>query len=205
MRRGARVPAAWLLVGVGACQLNPCVTPPPTPPSPCWTHDGGADGRACAGASEHQPNDNVSEANGLPAATCATQTFTGQLADDVDVFRTTGPPCSGSAPTATLRTTTDPNLRLCVFVACRKGKTGMQGCALPGSSPDASLLAEAMHLPEGMLGCCSDGPGGVGVPTFNCDAEYATVEPSRPDLDAYIVVDRSSGDGCAAYTIDYHF
>jgi hypothetical protein len=175
--------------------------PDPRPPSDCWVPTGAtADG--CQGPNEHEPNDDVSHANRVADATCADQSISGQASNGVDYFRTFGPRCNGQKPTVKLQPGADPSLVYCLFVSCKYGRTGRTNC---------SNGATMTHLPEGILGCCSTGPGSFDV-DMNCDGDFAWPGVPSPstiehDVTATLVVDGSSasGSGCSSYEIAYHF
>ena len=203
--RRALVALACLLGAFEATCQGSC-KPPPSISTACWQHTGPVANDCCQGDSDKEPNDNVRWANPAPDATCDTGgPITGHLGGDVDAFRVAGPRCDGPGPTATL-STTDPTIRLCMFAACYKGKTGINGC--PSGVPT--------HLPEGILGCCSDpsaSPPDGGTTTValdvNCDGDTqfgsVTLLRNKQPFVGYIVVDGASADQCSDYDVTYHF
>lgn len=192
-----------MLMAVLVCST---VTGCPDPPPPSieagpWAHDGAEETPTCTADSEIEPNGDVAKANVGGDGACSSQELRGAVADDVDVFRVGGPSCKDSFPTATLKGS-EKDTRLCVFVVCAYGRTGISNCT--GDPSEAKQLPISNYLPEGMRGCCRIGDGRVTVEA-NCDGQYALVPTAKPEWHTFFVVDRLREKACSKYSIDYHF
>lgn len=204
MTRTRGVRASLLLASLLSLTACPTKHPPPSLKAGLWTHSGSAsDDLDCSTVSEAEPNRDVAFPNLAASGACETHVLTGRVSDDVDVFRADGAACDkNSFPSATL-TTSDNDVRLCVFVVCSSGKTGLSS-ECTGDLSEAMQRPEVQHLPEGMRGCCRVGSGAVTTPA-NCDAQYSRIPTKKPNWQAYFVIDRLRGRDCTSYEVDYHF
>lgn len=200
----ARVACSVLFALLGAGCSDGCGDPPPSISSGCWAHPGGvtSDDPTCVGSSEGEPNGDLVIASSVGTGACFEQTLSGAVSSDIDVFSLGGKLCAGhDALTSTLNTDQD-DVRLCMFVACSHGKTGLSACS-GAASIAAGQPPTANHLPEGALGCCRLGQGTLNV-KVNCDEQYAPFG-AQPSWRAYFVVDRVRDNQCTPYTVAYQF
>jgi hypothetical protein len=109
-------------------------------------------------------------------------------ADDVDYFHFEGSDTFGC--TVDPSASTKQSVQVCVFVACIRGATRVNGC----NSGDPYASQAGLH------GCCVDGPGEASV-DFTC-----TLVGADDSADVYIrVEDPSASSTCESYDVDYHF
>jgi hypothetical protein len=192
---------SWLpIIAVGVLVPQAACSEPPSIEGGLWSHIGPENDLACTGTSEIEPNGDVATANVVSSGECSAHQIKGSVSNDIDVFRADGQFCDGSSPTASF--SGEKDMRLCIFVVCAHGKTGISGC--DGDKNDAGQLPVSNYLPAGMRGCCRVGPGRVTV-LPNCDGQYAVVQTTQPEWHTYFVLDRIRETSCSAYTVDYHF
>lgn len=193
---------AGLVLLTGGLLLHACKKPPPSIPSGCWTHEAASsDDLSCASETEGEPNGDLPIAAPMSTAGCASKSFEGRVSDDIDVFHAAGEPCKdGSPPHATLMTDQD-DVRLCLFVTCRHGKTTLSACA--GSPSPADQAPVPSHMPEGMQGCCRAGQGTL-TTSVHCDSEYSLLG-ADPSFETFMVVDRVRDTACTKYSVEYGF
>jgi len=196
-----------LLVAAPALVLSGCPVkhPPPSIAAGTWAHSGSqVDEASCASGSEIEPNGDVSMPNIGPGGACTSQTVKGSVSDDVDVFRIDGTACDDSSPTAKLTVGSgDDDVRLCLFVVCANGRTGVSS-ACSGDASSSGQQPVLQMLPEGMHACCRLGTGSVTTPA-NCDSQYSRIPTKKPTWHSYLVVDRVRDTACTPYSVDYHF
>jgi hypothetical protein len=192
---------SWLPL-MAACVLatQAGCSEPPSIEGGLWSHIGRENDVACVGSSEIEPNGDVASANVVGNGACSSQHIIGAVSNDIDVFRVDGPFCEGSFPTAVLNG--DKDARLCVFVVCAQGKTGLSSC--DGDIDEDDHFPVSNIFPAGMRGCCRVGPGRV-TARSSCDGQYAVVPTAHPQWHTYFVLDRIRETSCGAYTVDYHF
>lgn len=145
---------------------------------------------ACEDASNSEPNETQSAARDLGKiddADDSGRTFCGVLQGekDIDWFKFTGDDVLFNYVDPTRELLTDQAARLCVYVQCKDGGTGVSCDA--GDTPDTAPLGQA--------GCCGTG---IVAPNINCDGldDSATV---------WISVENSGALACVGYQLDYHF
>ena len=189
-----------LLASAAGCSRS--CDPPPSIASGCWSHPGAAvDDTMCSTGQETEPNGDLVAANVVPDGSCAMQYLTGEVSNDIDVFRANGARCSQSSALQASLTTDQDDVRLCLFAACDTGKTGLVGC--DGSLSPGGQKGVPNHMPEGVLGCCRVGQGTLSV-NVNCDTDYSPLAKT-PHWQSYLVVDRVRDTACTSYKVGYQF
>lgn len=165
--------------------LGNCGTPQ-VPESECWTPLVSVDRSSCQGR-DTEPNDSVPMAMPI-AGSCQPSVVQGTLSgNDIDFFHAHADRCAEGKPSLHLGTS---QIQACLFVQCSTGSTGSLKDV--GLCDDGSM---AIHLPSGLLGCCRDRPGDVGLNVL-CST-------TKKGVDAFVVVD-GHDDACTHYDVTFH-
>lgn len=160
MRRAELPGWSWPVLWVALSCLTGCGDEPPLLPKACVASQGGG----ARTADRYEPNDNLAMAT-PPAPHTADCAMTGRAAaisgaSDVDVFRTgVCDVTEDDQPTAELMTD-DPDLRLCLILACDVGTTTVFSCG-GGADDSADPRVVAARTEGGFRGCCRTGAGKV--------------------------------------------
>jgi hypothetical protein len=193
MRAAALSILAWCLVNAVSGCCKPTENPDDSVIRVWEQREASADDAACASAMEEEPNDDVVWANALGGQDeCQERELSLAVAGDSDVAYIWGERCPDMHPRATLAGS-GRGLRLCLFVACTDGMTGVDG-----TTP--CFQGEVFQTLEGVIGCCSKGEESTVEVNVNCDADFVPFG-SADEFDAYVALDHRETLECEERTI----